>query len=142
MHAFTNGNIRYIRGKFLSGNYSDGLIMLPIFSNYDEIASLKHWFKTYKQYGSKYSPEQHIVIAPCIGNSTDLYVKAEDGFQTIEALDVDDDGTDEIVKVNFTGIDGNYSRYRIKVYKFNESATKLDSTVIDTKFVGVVNDGY
>lgn len=141
MHAFTNGNIRYIRGKFLSGNYSDGLIMLPIFSNYDEIASLKHWFKTYKQYGSKYSPEQHIVIAPCIGNSTDLYVKAEDGFQTIEALDVDDDGTDEIVKVNFTGIDGNYSRYRIKVYKFNESATKLDSTVIDTKFVGVVNDG-
>ena len=141
MHAFTNGNIRYIRGKFLSGNYSDGLIMLPIFSNYDEIASLKHWFETYKQYGSKYSPEQHIVIAPCIGNSTDLYVKAEDGFQTIEALDVDDDGTDEIVKVNFTGIDGNYSRYRIKVYKFNESATKLDSTVIDTKFVGVVNDG-
>lgn len=139
--SFTSGDIRYLRGKFRSGNYSDGMVMLPVFSTYSEVASLKHWGKTYRQFGSTYSPDQEIVVVPCVGNMTDLSIKAEEGFQTVEVLDTDDDGTDEIVKVNFTGLDGEYSKYRVKIYKFNENATKLDSTVIDTKFQGVVNDG-
>jgi len=141
MTAFTSGDIRYIRGKFLSGNYSDGLIMLPMFSTYERMATKKHWFKEYWQYGSSYSPKQAIVIAPRIGNSTNLIIRADAGFQAIEALDVDDDGTDEIVKVNFNGLDGDYTKLRIKIYKFNDTATALDSTVIDTKVTGVVNDG-
>ena len=139
--AFTSGNIRYIRGKFLTGNYSDGIIMLPIFDTYEKVATKTHWFKKYYQYNSLYSPNQSIVIAPCVGNYTDLTIKADSGFQTIEALDVDDDGTDEIVKVNFNGLDGDYTKLRIKIYKFNDTATALDSTVIDTKVTGVVNDG-
>lgn len=79
---------------------------------------------------------------PSVGSySRSTLIKAEDGFQTIEAIDVDDDGTDEIVKVNFNGLEGDYTKLRIKVYKFNETAARLDSTIIDTKVYGVINDG-
>ena len=139
--SFSGGDIRYIRGKFRGDSYSDGLIMLPVFNTYGQVASLRKAGKIYYQFGSLYSADQDIVVAPCIGNYTDLCIKAEDGFQDIEALDVDDDGLDEIVKVNFNGLDGDYTKLRIKIYKFNDGVTALDSTVIDAEVSGVVNDG-
>ncbi|MDE7128200.1 MAG: hypothetical protein K2O58_09990 [Bacteroidales bacterium] len=145
--SFTDVDVLYVRGKFRSGHYSDGLIILPSLSTYTKTATYVKKFlgiKTaeYFEFGSGYSPDQSFVIVPSVGSfSRSMIIKAESGFQAIEAIDVDDDGTDEIVKVNFNGIEGDYTKLRVKVYKFNETATRLDSTVIDTKVYGVINDG-
>lgn len=146
--TFTDVKVHYVRGKFQSGHYSDGLIILPALSNYTVVETYVKKFlgiegkKKYYRYGSGYAPDQSFVVVPSVGSySRSTLIKAEDGFQTIEAIDVDDDGTDEIVKVNFNGLEGDYTKLRIKVYKFNETASRLDSTIIDTKVYGVINDG-
>jgi len=145
--TFTGVDVRHIRGKFRSGHYSDGLIILPSLSNYTLVETYEPKFlgittAISRRFGSGYSPGQSILILPSVGfYGGCLTIKADEGFQTIEAIDVDDDGADEIVKVNFNGIDGDYSGLRIAVYKFNETTARLDSTIINTKVAGVIPDG-
>ena len=145
--AFTgNAEIRNIRGKFVPGEYSDGIISLPVFSNYKVVKTYTEKFlwieKKYYEFGSGYSPDQSILIAPRLGYMSGVQIiKAEEGFQAIEALDIDMDGVDEIVKVNFNGLEGEYTKLRIKIYRFNSSATQLDSSYFDVKVNGVVADG-
>ncbi|MCM1199122.1 MAG: FG-GAP-like repeat-containing protein, partial [Clostridium sp.] len=145
--SFSGVKVHYIRGKFHSGHYSDGLIILPALSNYCKVETYQKKVlgittAEYYKFGSGYSPGQSILIVPSVGFfSRSFTIKADEGFQTIEAIDVDDDGTDEIVKVNFNGLDGDYTNLRVAVYKFNETVTKLDSTIINTKVTGVISDG-
>ncbi|MBR6001257.1 MAG: hypothetical protein IK045_00145, partial [Bacteroidales bacterium] len=143
----SNIALRNVRGKFVPGEDSDGLISLPQYSNYTQTQVYYKKFlgrviATYYEYGSEYAANQEIVIAPRIQQGASTFsVTAEEGFQTIEALDVDYDGTDEIVKVNSHGFVGDSTVLRIKTYRFNASASQLDSSCFDVNVIGKVVDG-
>ena len=134
------------RGCFVQGEPFDGIISLPNLSNYTVVRTYTKkilWMEnTFYEFGSGYNPNQRILIAPRLNNfSSTITITAEEGFQTIEALDVDKDGVDEIVKVNFNGLDGDNTILRLKIYKFDSTATQLDSSYFDVPVKGVVADG-
>ncbi len=54
-------------------------------------------------------------------NDVDDSIVTGEGFQTIEAVDVNGDGIDEIVKVNFDGIVDTSTRLLITVYRCNST---------------------
>ena len=116
-------NIIYKRGRFTPGGFCNGIIMLPDFSTYDTIASKYHLasLKRYYKYGSKYSKDQIILCKlNNDGNDTSLFeLKAGEGFQTIDAVDVDGDGTDELVKINNKSIVQDKTDFTVYVYSFD-----------------------
>ena len=95
----------YNRGKFMADSYNDGVMILPKFSNYGIVATKRVLFNEYHQYGSMYASDQVVLVAPRLSylSEVDNSITAGPGFQCIEAADIDGDGVDEIVKVNFNG---------------------------------------
>lgn len=135
-----------IRGKFIPGSYSDGVIALPKKDTYSKIETVfLRRSKLYFRYGSKYTDQDSIIVSPCINTGSNtpsltMIIRAGNGFQTIQTLDVDNDGADEIVKVNVVGLDGNYTKLRITTYKFNNTGTRLDSSFFDVMIYGVFSE--
>ena len=114
-------DIVYIRGKFIPGGFNDGIIMLPQFSNYDKVDT-KLLF--YHKYGSKYHKDQVILCNPsAIESSAQFEIKAGSGFQTIRAVDVDGDGTDEIVKINNGSSVEDKTDFKVYIYSFDRYGT-------------------
>lgn len=116
-------NIIYKRGRFTPGGYCNGIIMLPEFSIYDKIASKYHLasLKRYYKYGSKYNKDQ-IILCKLNNDGDDtspFELKAGEGFQTIDAVDVDGDGTDELVKINNKSIVQDKTDFTVYVYSFD-----------------------
>lgn len=119
----------YRRGKFVTNRYNDGLIIYPAFNNYGIIDySGPIWSRKYK-YGSLYADNQRILFVPQmvshqewdINIQVDSSLVTEAGFQTIEAVDVDGDGLDELVKVNDYLAGGtNNTMLKISVYKCDD----------------------
>ena len=112
----------YLRGKFLAGDYNDGIISLISLSNYKAIGF---------GYGSEYPSDSKIFITPCLdeyryGTFTRT-IETGAGFQTIEAVDVDGDAADEIVKVNVSGARNNYTDLAITVLKIDQSTGYIDT---------------
>ena len=137
-------DIVYRSGKFIEGATSEGLIAYPNFDNYDKIGEVKKWFwgKPHDVYGSKFSPEQNIIVAPMITYVSGTYsFKAEEGFQCAEAVDTDADGVDEIVQVNFAGISGSDTQLRITVREFDAVNTLSVKSTFMVTVPGVVNNG-
>ena len=113
----------YKRGKFLSGIFDDGVfihlnqqyyICHPIFVLHPQ----QYYFESGIPAGS------NVLLIPRFANNSnyDTSIKAEEGFQTIEAVDVNGDGVDELVKVNLSvssTLDS--TRLVLKVYKCNSS---------------------
>ena len=140
-------DIIYKSGKFMEGAGSNGMIAYPNFSTYDvtkthikKVLGIK--VAEYHEYGSLFSADQQILIAPQFsGFSSTQSITAEEGFQGIEAVDVDADGTDEIVKINFNGIEGGYTILKITVYKFNASAVLQVKSSFNVKVSGIVTQG-
>ena len=135
-------NIR--RGKFVKNQYGDGLIAYPNrFSIYTKTGEkIKKRFlasdKYYPIFNSGFPAEQDILIAPGLTFYSDVKtIKAEPGFQTIEAVDVDGDGVDEIVKVNFDDLSGSNTMLKITVYKNSDQA--LTSYTFTVPVRGVVS---
>lgn len=131
----------YKSGKFIEGASGDGMIAFPNFSTYNVIGYKKKGLKKQQPlYGSTYSADQKILIVPVLEGFSDVQsITAEDGFQYIEAVDTDADGTDEIVKVNFAGISGSSTILKITVYEFNQSRTLTVKTSFTVNVDGVVN---
>lgn len=129
----------YRRGKFVSGSYNDGLLMLPLFSNYD---ILEYDGGTYK-FGSLYPSDQEILIAPSLTDISTVYntIVTGNGFQTIEAVDVDGDGLDEIVKVNTNGTSGSNTKLLITVYKCNSSGVPVVLSQFNVLIKGRITSG-
>lgn len=102
----------YKRGKFVKGSYNDGLLQV--------IAST-----LYQQTGNRifeycYPGNYPIAFCPSIEEiDTATYVLSEAAFMGVEAVDVDGDGVDDVVKVNCGATDGSGSTLSIKVYKSN-----------------------
>ncbi|MBQ8839137.1 MAG: hypothetical protein IJ005_07445, partial [Bacteroidales bacterium] len=130
------------RGKMLSDNFKDGLVILPEYSNYGRIDSDYGFLTASFKYGSTYLPGQDIIIAP----NLELYapvlsIKAESGFQCIYPVDVDGNGVDEVVKVNFYGTNTDTSNtiLKISIYKVSTSGvTRIKSYLREVP--GIYND--
>ena len=109
-----DSDITYIRGKFILGRSNDGLIMLPKRKNYTVLKKVSGHHK----FGSEYSADQDILCYPIIGNSPEV-LKAGEGFQQVEAVDINGDGVDELVKINSCE-SGGKTLFTVNVYSFNQ----------------------
>lgn len=116
----------YIRGKFVKGHYNDGLITLPgHYSPYSMLIEDNGHFL----YGSGYPEDQDILIVPGLSfYSKPNAIKTENGFQTIQAVDTNGDGIDEIVKVNYTFNNVSWTETNLKIQVYNYEGLNLPST--------------
>lgn len=139
----------YNRGKYMPDSYNDGVMILPSFSNYDVTAIKKTGIwpfrKEHYQYGSKYAAEQVVLVAPRLSYISDVdnSITVESGFQCINAADIDGDGVEEIVKVNFNGTSSSSSTTTLKItiYGYNASSGVISSEKIFNVTVnGIVTD--
>lgn len=138
--AFTQEDVDlyYRRGKFVANSFNDGLLIYPSFPEYEVTDHRKPLFgHNYYEFGSLYPKDQKILFAPSLSdiNDVDDSIVTGEGFQTIEAVDVNGDGIDEIVKVNFDGIVDTSTRLLITVYRCNSSGIP----VVDYSFTVLVN---
>lgn len=123
--------MQYIRGKFRKNSYGDGMITFPgKFSTYGLLATRRRWVPFHYVYaylfGSTYPADQTILIVPNLDFlSEPISITAESGFQTINAVDVNGDGVDEIVKVNFNGTSGSKTILKITVYTLTTGTSEI-----------------
>lgn len=136
----------YVRGKLMKNKFNDGLITFPgMYSTYDitkrKERKLGNWVvNVWYEFGSTYQPDQVILIAPGLSFFSEvLHITTEAGFQTITAVDVNGDGVDEIVKVNFNGIVSGKTRLKITVYSVLPNGT-LSSYSNNILLEGIVRD--
>ena len=134
----------YRRGKFVPGSYNDGLLIYPDFDVYDVTYEYKPLFGSWiYKFGSPYPSDQVCLFAPSLEdfNDVDGSITAGNGFQTIEAVDVDGDGLDEIVKLNFNGVSGSNTRLLITVYKCNTLGVPVQNSQFEILLQGTVTSG-
>ena len=122
--------IRVIRGKMKPGSYSDGLIILPVFESYGT--------SDFIHYGSQYPADQEILIYKKVASGQahqTLYCGP--GFQDIQAIDVNGDGRDEIVRINYNGVSGDSTCFKVIVYGYSETGnTPLPLDTLSFKMHG------
>lgn len=113
-------NLSYCRGKFVKGSYNDGLLGLITDSTYTAIDEANHIFEC------SYDQAYPICFAPNIYDSdSSSIILTEAGFLTANAVDVDGDGVDEVVKVNCGATTSLGSTYSIKIYTCDMSTGTL-----------------
>lgn len=144
--AFTSDDcdLIYRRGKFVPGSFNDGVLIYPHFDNYGVTAGNKPFLGSWRyQFGSLYPEDQVILFAPSLSdfNDVDGSITMGSGFQTMEAVDVDGDGLDELVKVNFNGISGSNTRLLITVYECGSSGVPVMSSQFEVYVQGTITSG-
>ncbi|MBQ7750288.1 MAG: hypothetical protein IJR77_03585, partial [Bacteroidales bacterium] len=139
--SYPSGTGNRFRGKFLPQSYSDGLIAYtdgyPTYGiiQGDESAGDD------LQFGSLFPANGIICVYKSLDTSALPYqITAGTGFQVAGAADIDGDGVDEMVKVNFGVFDEEESTLDITVFHFNESQTP-SSYFGDVSVSGTVQDG-
>lgn len=108
----------YQRGKMIPGEYDDGLIIYPNKATWGLIDS--------NHVGYNYPSDQDIVIVPrfTAPRKNPITIKAGSGFQTMQACDVDGDGTEEMVKINVSlDENGNHDYVRTEIRISSLTAT-------------------
>lgn len=135
----------YKRGKFVRGSYSDGLLIYPNLSTYDWLHGREPKIlgeKTY-QYGSPYPAAQKILFAASVEDFTgvDNGITAGDGFQTIEAADIDGDGVDELVKINLDGVEDGSSKVLITIFECSPFGSPVQSSQFSVELNGTITSG-
>lgn len=114
----------YHRGKFVPGSYNDGLIDYIVEPLYRQTGSNKY------EYGyPDYYP--FVFCSSVYDSDTTTVILSEAGFMGMGAVDVDGDGTDELVKVNCGSTSLTGSVVNVKVYKCDVAA---DTLVVDHSF--------
>lgn len=131
--------ILYKRGRLIPGNADDAIVTLPSFNTY---AWKEHRWSLLElgfcdKFDSDYSPDQEI-LCNFTGYmySAQRTIIAEDGFQLIQPVDIDGDGTDELVKINDWSSSAGVTTYKITVYSFDASCNYTGNS-----FTVTVNDG-
>lgn len=95
------------KARFDALDPSDGIINYPYFSPYNETGREYKSFLGIKTltgigYGSTYPEGQSLLVHRDLGLGSDpKVIQAEKGFQLLTACDIDGDGNDELVKVNY-----------------------------------------
>ena len=106
------------RGHFRSTSASDGLLFLPRKSTYANLSGES----TPKQYGSQYNPNQQILCYPQMRHSTSNIVdslSAGSDFQGMFVADIDGNGIDELVRLNYMGTSGSSTLLQVTKYALN-----------------------
>ena len=119
-----NTEVNYKRGKFITNEFRDGVLLYSKSDPY----TVTGWTGNGEYfYGNYYPDDDRVLLIPRLeSNSTfnDL-ITTEYQLQTVEAVDVDGDGTDEIVKV-YLDITKNTEEgtcFCIKVHKWQSDNT-------------------
>lgn len=124
----------YKRGKIARGNYNDGILLYPICSNYHKLG---HKYVSMYDYIQQSVP---ILSAPSVADVTNLddQISFSSGFQTIEPVDVDGNGVDDIVRVNCgtTVIAG--TLYNFTVYNYDPEESSYASRSFVVKLSGYI----
>ena len=129
----------FSRGKFLQDSYNDGVLITPWYENYG--ATFTSGDGEHSQCGSLYDAGVRVTLLPDLTQSAEMKsIAVGAGFQEIQALDIDCDGTDEIVKLNFISVVGDSTVLGVTTYKLNTILSELDSTFFTVKVLGRVND--
>ena len=127
------------RGKIVPNSYDDGLIIFPYFSPYKVVYWDKKWYETKRsyKYGSGYPEDQVILVAPRVADGVfdvDRTLTTGAGFQTIEAVDVNGDGIEELVKINFGDVEDDKTTLELTVYQYTNGRTP---SVLSSKTVSL-----
>lgn len=148
---FTNAsapNLILSKGKFEQNSTNDGLISYPNFSTYGVQVIKKNFWGTITgyQYGSTYSPNQSLLVYGSLPSyfSEPSTLTTGNGFISLNAMDIDGDGKDELVKINTTGVSSTEETVTYNVYDLITSIYSLKPTAslrnsFSTKWGGVVN---
>lgn len=104
----------FLRGKFTTGSFDDGIVLYPatsLSSTNKEIIFLRYKRDLFSQ--DRFTPV-----------SDSLY--AGDGFLGMMAIDIDGDGTDELIKLNSV-VSGSNTKVNITVFDFCQSGSSYSS---------------
>ncbi len=131
------------RGKFVKGWYDDGALIYPAFDNYaikQRSLGLLTW---HYKYGSGYPSDQTILFAASTRGVAfvDNSLLTGNGFQTIAPADIDGDGADEIVRVNFGESTTAGDSLKLFVYKSNSSGHPVLQSSSSYILHGSITDG-
>ena len=100
------------RGKFLQGNYNDGILAYLDCPIYTKSGSI---------YECSYPANLPIGCIPSVYyDSTAVWTVSGPGFQTAEAVDVDGDGADEVVEVYSGTTSSSGTTFTIKIRKCDD----------------------
>lgn len=125
-YSDTTDSYIYKRGKFVLGDFTDGIMIYPDREQYD--------------------PTQSLLVAPVVDTTytTSIPVNwftAGSGFKTLEAADANGDGRDELIKLNF-GVSGNKTQLTITKYNYTGSSPNPWAALsLSVLLQGVINDG-
>ena len=133
----------YKRGKFVSGEYRDGILIHPGLLPYDILGgspSMGYY------YGSRFNVNQKIIFIPRLESSNVVNTTLEcgNGFQSIDAVDVDGDGVDEIVRLNTSASSatGDNTQLTITIYRPNDQGAPVQERSFEVLLKGVVGTRY
>ena len=116
-----NLDVVYKRGKFIPESFIDGIIHFPEFIDYAPIDSKYHWLTKCDKYGSTCHKDQVILFNPTmLDSSSQIEIVAGEGFQSLDAVDVDGDGVEELVKINNGCTVQDVTNFKVEVISFNE----------------------
>ena len=139
------GDMVFKRGRFILGGGSDGIIAYPYGKTYEETNKKRaNIFSDWQyEFGSKYPENNKITYVASLGSEGGWSsIVAEKGFQTIEAVDIDGDGQDELVKVNFDGTSGTNTRLLIKVYEIDSWGAITQTSQFTIEVQGVIKNQF
>ncbi|MCR5363869.1 MAG: hypothetical protein K6E44_04795 [Bacteroidales bacterium] len=104
-----SNNLRFVRGKFTTGSFDDGLIIYPVLEA-SSLSDQEICILNYKR--DRFSPKRFTPVGRTFYSG--------DGFISMDAVDIDGDGADEIVKLN-SAVSGNDTQLTVTIYDFSES---------------------
>lgn len=109
------------KGKFNSLARSEGLVAYPNFESYGITA---HDGKGNCLYGSRYDPTQNLLVYKNLGDylCSPVKIQAGNGFQKLYPADIDGDGNDELVRINYWLHDQNNAKVDLTTYDKNMTA--------------------
>lgn len=132
--------IHLLRGKFALNDYDDGLLMYPVKSPYDIIESKNNM---YYKFGSKYSPTDKVILVSQIDNPHFEYsFETDEDFLGAFVLDVDGDGTDEVVKANVHGVYANSTNITLTTYGYNRRESFARKGIFSVYFPVSIYDSH
>lgn len=140
----TTRKYEFLRGKFVPGDSSDGVLVYPWAPNYIVVSSRGLAWNPKRQFGSGQTAGQVFLLANSLSDFTSIYdnvITAGEGFQDIACIDADGDGVDEIVKLNDVGCasDGK-SLLQITIYKYGSSSFRAVRT-FSVALSGTITEG-
>ena len=127
-------NFLFIRGKYVSNTFSDGVAIIPARPYF----TLRQSLGNAKYYGSGYLADESIVIIPSVSDESDaVEIKAGKHVVSIAAVDVDGDSVDEIVRIREVDESSTSTtkHYSVRKYKYSVD----DGTFSDSYFNPTLN---